>query len=290
MLLDMDALKVNAQDASASVKRIQKWLIALVDNINDCLCNIDQGNLNDSFYQTLGTLGADKVVADSVITNTLITKNLYAEYGDIAELTVDRLLTANKVTRYKARDPSDLNYISIQGQTIQLRTGTTQGATEQHQNRKGEPLFWQDAEQLAMDTVATADPVIVYAYHELCKAELSFLMDDESGYYTPKLTMGAGVGQGDWGKAFLYKGVAGLQIDYFSGRDGSLRRILLSDDGIFLTPYALENLDFYATGFSARYSGETVVYTWTTDDAGRITSLRSEDGVTIPISWSEEVL
>ncbi len=35
-----------------------------------------------------------------MISNTVITQNLYATYGDIAELTVDRLMSGDKVERY----------------------------------------------------------------------------------------------------------------------------------------------------------------------------------------------
>jgi len=283
MLLDMAAPKINHLDAQGSVKSIHSWLITLVDEINNCLCHIDEGNLSDAFYDTLTAV---KVVAQTVISNTVITQNLYAEYGDIADLTVDRLVSGNKVARYSASDLSDINYIWAQDQSMKLITGTTDGSTTQHKDRNGALLYWKDAEKLAMGTEPTSYPVTVYKYTELVKAEFSFAFDSASGQQVPKLTLGSGTGVGDNGKAFLYKGMDGLYIDYRSAADGSLRRIMLNDTGIYMTPYVLESLDFYSDGFSARYSGETVSYTWTKDTSGRITSLTTADNVTIPVTWN----
>ena len=113
-----------------------------------------------------GALGADAIFTDS----------LYAETGDISELTVDRLSTSRRIRKYILGDTSDDNYIKIQDQYIQLITGTlkrnvellTEGSlpiltetdivlmTEsegsggelappvQATNRYGQPLYWQD--------------------------------------------------------------------------------------------------------------------------------------------------
>ena len=107
-----------------------------------------------------GRLGADAVFTDS----------LYAEQGDIAELTVDRLSTSRRVRKYILSDTSDDNYIRIQDNVIQLVTGTVNSsallatedsdvvATEndeaieaegapsgavQATNRWGQGLYWQ---------------------------------------------------------------------------------------------------------------------------------------------------
>lgn len=109
-----------------------------------------------------GALGADAIFTDS----------LYAEQGDIAELTVDRLSTSRRIRKYILGDTSDDNYIKIQDQYIRLITGkvnyqisilTESGANilseggvpliceadEEHPavvqatNRNGQPLYWQ---------------------------------------------------------------------------------------------------------------------------------------------------
>lgn len=61
-----------------------------------------------------GALGADAVFTDS----------LYAEQGDIAELTVDRLSTSRRIRKYLKQDTSDDNYILIQDYSIKFLTGS----------------------------------------------------------------------------------------------------------------------------------------------------------------------
>lgn len=108
-----------------------------------------------------GALGADAVFTDS----------LYAETGDVAELTVDRLSTSRRIRKYILGDTSDDNYIKIQDNYVRWITGSVQMAnailcedgtplltedgnlllletgngynTEQAVNRFGEPLYWQ---------------------------------------------------------------------------------------------------------------------------------------------------
>ena len=108
-----------------------------------------------------GALGADALFTDS----------LYAEQGDVAELTVDRLSTSARIRKYVLGDTSDDNYIRIQDQVLQFVTGTlnpdvallTEAGdtllTESGEaileeddslpptitasNRYGQPLYWQ---------------------------------------------------------------------------------------------------------------------------------------------------
>ena len=61
-----------------------------------------------------GSLGADAIFTDS----------LYAEQGDVAELTVDRLSTSARIRKYILGDTSDDNYIRIRDQYLQFVTGT----------------------------------------------------------------------------------------------------------------------------------------------------------------------
>lgn len=108
-----------------------------------------------------GALGADAVFTDS----------LYAETGDIAELTVDRLSTSRRIRKYILGDTSDDNYIDIQdnyirfitgrvvtnaaladnsnailltsaGNYIQVSGGGQSGVVVQAKNRYGSNLYW----------------------------------------------------------------------------------------------------------------------------------------------------
>lgn len=160
-------------------------------------------------YVFEGALGADAVFTDS----------LYAELGDIAELTVDRLSTSKRVRLYNLRNTSDDNFLEIQDNYLRLITGTVifesgTPLTEQATNRYGNPLYWSEIpysinsqgyplDEDGNQIYATTDQptpgegetlddykVLVYRYAELTKAELAFV--DESGTYVPMLIMGAG--------------------------------------------------------------------------------------------------
>lgn len=261
-----------------------------VKNLNDNLYAIAkkvQGGLTTS---DLTSAAVDELHAGTVISNTVITNNLYATYGDVAELTVDRLITVDKIERYKNGDTSDINYIKAQNEYIQFITGTTNGTTTQHKNRSGELLYWSDVMATSMGTAVTEYPVTIYNYTEMVKTKIAFKeisLPDDGSTVMPVFTLGAGTGIGDNAKGFIYKGLDGLYIDYQS-TSGELRRIMLGDEGITITPYDLESIDIFNNGFSAQYNGTPVAMTWTLDANGRITSLITTDNVTIPVTWHTE--
>ena len=229
-------------------------------------------------------------IDSSVVSNTIITNALYATYGDVAELTVDRLITVDKIERYKNGDTSDINYIKAQNEYIQFITGTTTGTTTQHKNRNGELLYWADATLTSMGTTVTDYPVTIYNYTEMVKTKIAFkeiALPDNGSTVMPVFTLGAGTDIGDNAKGFIYKGLDGLYLDYYSTA-GELRRIMLGDEGITITPYDLESIDLYNNGFSAKYNGTPVAMTWTLDAGGRITKLTTVDNVVIPVTWHAE--
>lgn len=225
--------------------------------------------------------------ADVIISNTVITQNLYAEYGRIANLSVNELDTSwEKITNYLAGSTADVNYIHINDQNCRWITATVTDpvGTEHLTNKDGEPLYWVDNTHTGMTLNVTSFPVTVYTYDEWDKASFSFNGNDSS--HVPVITLGAGFGSTTYperGKAFIYKGTDGLTIEYFNAA-GETREIRLDEDGVFITPYDLESISFSSTGFSVTYSGETYVWTWTKDGAGKITSLQI-DGRTIPVTW-----
>lgn len=193
-----------------------------------------------------GALGADAVFTDS----------LYAEMGDIAELTVDRLSTSRRVRLYNLRDTSDDNFLEIQDNYLHLVTGTVISQsgvplTEQASNRYGQLLYWseipdhinaqgypedEDGNQIYATTTEPVVPeggsldsyrVMVYQYNEQIKSELAFFND--GGTYVPKLTMGAGDNQGN-SKGYLFKEQTDLLLQYVNS-DGNDVSITLGDDG-----------------------------------------------------------
>ena len=206
------------------------------------LSALDIKAINDNLYALAKKIQGGLTVADLttaavdfLTASTVNTINLYSVYGDIADLTVDRLLTADKVQRYADGDTSDINYIWIQGQFIKFMTGATDGAAVQHTDRNGDPLYWYDAAHTGMSTTATAYPVIVFEYTEMCKLQLTFETDGE--YYVPKILLGAGDGiKEKSGKGEIYKSNGGLVINYYASNTAELRQIKLNDNGVEMTP------------------------------------------------------
>lgn len=182
-----------------------------------------------------GTLSADTIEAleaefDVTVSNTVITNNLYAARGYIAELTVDQLDTSDKVAKYLVEDTSDVNYIKVYDQNIEFITASTDGlTTTQAEDRNGNPLYWINAEMAATTTDVTDYPVTIYEYDELIKMRFKFEEIDE--VYTPVLTLGAGTGVEDRGKAFFYKNTDGLLLKYITS-DGNSLELALTDNGI----------------------------------------------------------
>ena len=184
-----------------------------------------------------GSLGADAVFTDS----------LYAEQGDIAELTVDRLSTSKRVRKYILGDTSDDNYLEIQDNYIRLITGSVATEsetplTEQATNRLGQDLYWQrepaghdaggypvdeDGNQIYATTEETDWPVMVYQYVELVKSEYAFR--NINGVYQPQIILGAGDNQGN-SIGYIWKDPTSLLMQYVDS-DGDAVSVSLTDDG-----------------------------------------------------------
>ena len=195
-------------------------------------------------YVFKGALGADAI---------------YADMGDIAELTVDRLSTSKKVRLYNLQNTGDDNFVHIQDNYIRLTTGSvkydpndpTTPLTEQATNRWGDPLYWQaipdhinasgypvdaDGRQIYA-TTETPTPgegetlddykVMVYQYTEQIKSSLAF--QNEAGTYIPVLTMGAGDNNG-YSKGYLYKETTDLLLQYINSQGDDVS-VMLGDDG-----------------------------------------------------------
>lgn len=173
-------------------------------------------------YVFNGALGADAVFTDS----------LYAETGDIAELTVDRLSTSRRIRKYILQDTSDDNYILAQDQYLRFITGTpsalatlltedwepllTEGGEQllaesntysvvQARNRYGELLYWQrepvshtsdgyplDDDGVQIYASTNATDWPVYMYSYTEQVKAEFAFNLEDGVYVPQIVLGAG--------------------------------------------------------------------------------------------------
>lgn len=280
---------IDMADPSKAIRQLWDYLLSFQEQITVILRNLDAENFTDTGLREI----ADMFSADTIISNTTITQEIYSSYGNIANLTVYKLRTDyEKAQKYLNGDTSDVDYISIHDETISFITAkvSAQGGITQLVDGS-ESFYWTDETFSQMTSEKTTDyPVMIYDYSEMVKANISFrtiALPDNGSTVMPVFTLGAGTGSGDNGKGFLYKGMDGLYLDYHSSIDGSLRRIMLSDSGIIISPYELKTLDFYSNGFRAAYDGETVAMTWTLDSGGRITKLTTADNAEIPVTWHE---
>jgi hypothetical protein len=253
-----------------------------------------------------GKFGVDAIEAlkaeiDIVVSNTTITNILSAQTANIAELTVDRIETSDKVQRYDQAtvDKTDVEYWRGQDQFIQFLTAEYIGdvggvvQTENVYDRFGNQLFWLDEEHSGItdDGVKYPNyPVKQLAYDELVKLEIAF--EEIDGIKQPYLAMGAGFGSTQYperGKFFIKKDATGGILQYIKA-DGTVVQIKLGENGIEGAGSAsspLTKLDFYANGFNAEYENEEVGYRWTKDGTGKITQLENVyTSEVVPVTWN----
>lgn len=62
---------------------------------------------------------------------------LYSAFGEIADLSVNRLSTSRRVVKYLAKDTTDDNFIRVEGQSLEFVAGIAQSTTEQAKNPNG---------------------------------------------------------------------------------------------------------------------------------------------------------
>lgn len=253
-----------------------------------------------------GALGADAVFTDS----------LYAEQGDIAELTVDRLSTSRRVRLYNLQNTGDDNFLEIQDNYLRLITGTVifdsgSPLTEQATNRYGNPLYWSEipysinAQGYPLDEdgnqiYATTDQptpgegetldqykVMVYQYTELVKSQLAFFNED--GTYVPMLIMGAGDNNGRT-KGILHKAADGFDIS-FTDSQGESQGLKMNSAG-FMDLYGLRkptelnfsgwDFGYFSEELDGELSGSWIV---DFDGDGRPIKFTDGDGHETDVVW-----
>ena len=206
-----------------------------VKNLNDNLYAIAkkvQGGLTTS---DLTSAAIDELHAGTVISNTVITNELYSSYGSISDLVVNKLRTDYaKAIKFLNSDTSDINYINIHDETISFITATVGSGTEQLTN--GDRVFyWTDETHTQMTSEKTTDyPVMIYKYSELEKARIAFeeiALSGSNKTVMPVLTLGAGNGNGENAKGKIYKTESALIFAY-TDSNGYLKNIRMDDDGI----------------------------------------------------------
>lgn len=258
--------KVYVQDAYIENRVVPVYSTRVANQvIDDTIVNFDPSRM-------IGL--EDYILANAVISNTVITNNLYANYGDIADLRVNKLRTADVLD-----GSAVLYYIDIQDQYIKFIEATRLDAEPQVQytNYLGQDLYWTDENMTAFSTEVTAYPVMVYQYDTDVKMQFAFVNDGT--YNIPVIQMGEGDGvTDDSGKVFIHKDTDGLYLKYYKRTTGELVQVSITDDGISFIPYAnginLEDLKIYDDGFIAKWKGESSrSYSVTYDSNGYISTI-----------------
>ncbi|MBR7056057.1 MAG: hypothetical protein IKI17_03095 [Oscillospiraceae bacterium] len=219
---------------------IQNYLFLLLENLRYTLRNL---SMEDNFNQSdLGRWvdGLD-IAANVVVSNTVITNELYAAFGAIADLAVDELRTDwQRAQRYLDGDASNLDYIHIHDEAICFRTAVVQvspgGTPLTEQLHHGTRYFWwRDAGRTEMTSLEdTGLPVTVYRYTEYDKGQFCFAEERDAGgtvQKIPVLKLGAGTdATGVNGTARLVKHADGLELSY-TASGGELAALHMREDG-----------------------------------------------------------
>ena len=200
---------LNPNDLEGSLKKLLKYIQSQTEQLSYLFGNLGGDNFNtQEMSNFVANLGATNIITQTIISNSVVTKSLYAERGDIAQLTVDWLSTSKKVMKFLEGDSSDDNYLEAHEQGIELKTASvvmSNGAplTEVLFDRYGNQLYWQkdisyaeiidgfpyvNGKQVYMDTEVTDYPVRVYKYNTTTKMLINFGQVD--GVNVPKITMG----------------------------------------------------------------------------------------------------
>lgn len=178
-----------------------------------------------------GTLSATVIQ----VLESLITPNLYADKANIAELTVDRLETHDKIAKFLASDTTDVYWIRVYDQYVQFVASATVTGNEYVYNRNNEQLYWLDETHTGVTTEPgpVEDPnvpVQQYAYStERIKLQLAY--EEVSGLQQPSVIFGYGDENG-YSVGRLFKGQTGFEMTYTKSGTGDIRQLILDDAGV----------------------------------------------------------
>ena len=275
------------------VAALYDYTFMLLENLRYILRNLSSDNFTDSGVEELGEalvrndavmqLLGDTLNVTTVITQEMVTEELYADYGAVADLVVDELRTDyQKAARYLAGDTSAIDYLHIHDEEIDFLTGTVRasgGVPLTEQLHHGARYFWwADEERSRMTGLkSTPWPVMVYQYDELQKAAFAFKdYTTTQGVRTraPVLTLGAGDGYGR-SIGYIFKDQSEFVLrfvtdagentdvrlgDFVDAKHRRLRSCAIDTAGGEVA-YTLEG-DEAEHGLSFTVDGDTVTYTW----------------------------
>lgn len=266
----------------ATISREQGLTIKRSDGASEAVLNSDifsmraknaAGQMIDCIYfDALAQMY--RITGQVEIDGALVTQNLYADEGEIVNLTVDKLLTSRRISKYILGDTTADDYINIQGNSARwinanVMVENAQPVTEQAKNAEGAAIYWtadpatatvvdghyeKDGKRVTTTTTNTGWPVTVYKYAEAQSLSITF----GAGGGWPVIQFGSG----STNRAMLMKKDNGLQLDYV-GPDGQESYILLGSDGriSFYDKLSAVDLSSLDNGtFTMTYDGQEVTY------------------------------
>ena len=283
------------ESTEQKVKVIQNYLYMLLEQLKYALRNLGKENFNPTALQELEDLFSDEFIeeinAGTVITNTLITNELYADYGEIADLTVWRLRTDYaRARKFLNGDTGRLDYIYIHDEQIDFISATTDGTDYKQLKVDGKKFYWRDGTKTQMtNQTVTIWPVYVYVYDEpeLVKASIRF--DTVDGVALPVISLGAGDENGN-SKGTIYKATDGLYINYLTSGAAEIG-VKLTDAGFvdIVKQRRPTGYDFSTIGsgyFTETIDGGgTTRYDVTVNASGYITKITDPDGHETVVTW-----
>ena len=223
------------------LEAIRSSIYMLLENLQYTLRHLDASNMNGTEMEKwlAGTINANEIIS-----KTLISDEIYSDYGEIADLTASRLRTDYmKAQRWLNGDTDPLDYLDIHDEQIEFISGSVHyeeaggvevPTEEQLLAYDGSPFFWRDRSMTQMTSrKRTPWPVYVYRYDELVKCSMHF--ETTPGAHTtkqPVIEMGAGSDPNHpaYGKARFHKGTDGLYINYVTGT-GTPMSVAMKDSG-----------------------------------------------------------
>lgn len=258
-----------------TIDRLNGIRIARSDGASEAVFNSDvfamraliDGVMQDRIW--FDTEIGDYMFAGRLSADAMFTDSLYADLGDIAELTVDRLSTSDRVRKYIRQDTSDDNYIEIRNNYIRFLTGSpilagnivtqsndplvTQAngyimvegdnyLVEQAFNRKGEGLYWQrepvgrtddgyPLDDHGQQIYASTEVTDwpVYVFKYQEQVKAQFCFNLVDGVYHPQIILGAGDDRGN-SRGYIFKETTDLLMRYVTSAGRNVD-VKWSDDG-----------------------------------------------------------
>lgn len=229
---------------------------------------------------------------------------LYSAFGEIADLSVNRLSTSRRVVKYLAKDTTDDNFIRVEGQSLEFVAGIAKSTTEQAKNPNGELIYWEadpagasigsdgypyaNGERIFTTTKQTSWPVLVYQYEEQVKRAISFQSDGQ--YYYPVDVFGAGDNNGKQ-RGYLVKRQNSLELTYETSTGKQLGLAAL-DEGYLDLMGVRKTVGLNFSGWDKGSWGvllegvkEMLDYGVTLNSAGVPVKITYPDGTDCPILW-----